>query len=149
MVPDADSQASIAAFVKQLGFDAGEGAPTFSHREEIHCTIIYSPSATPRQLVKNRNYVHATAYKADLLGHPGEKQFLVLRLIRTPELNNLFAKWRSLGCQPTFDDYLPHISITTDFGQFDPEVLVQQVSEALMKSPLHIRFGGEQIEDIT
>ncbi len=116
--------------------------------DELHCTIMFSPREIPASLVVFSGGTATYAVNVALFSQ--DESTLVLELIPTPRLVNLFNKWKSVGAEGTWPDYRPHITI----GKFpggssaDGKKKVCDLLNSLLQGhPLRVEFTDEYIEN--
>lgn len=103
VTPDADSKALLSAVAHMLGVETDP--------DKLHCTVMYSEVAPKKGIGCNRQRVRkATVSQITHWDGHDNKGYLVA-LLDSPELQEEHARLKTLGCQPTFDDYKPHITL--------------------------------------
>lgn len=79
-------------------------------------------------------------------GHKG--QGVLVLLLKSDGLQKLHTRFRRLGLTPTFDPYVPHMTLASDFN--DPE-LGKMMAASLTKSldNTALEFCGLRVEDVS
>lgn len=96
--------------------------------DKMHCTLIYSRTPTVIPQVQNQRLYKATIEKFDVFNTRDGKRCLVAKLnsvdlqVRHNELMT------DLEASYDFPNYLPHITLSYDIGDFDIEPLNQALS---------------------
>lgn len=139
-LPDKESALEIMRIMSDLCHVPGL---EFEDIEELHCTVMYSPDKVPSSLVVDITPKTTWIIDASIFGTA-----LVLRLFRTSQLSKRFNLLTSLGCDPTFPDYQPHITIAKITDPDGKEAIVEALGALLQLSPVPITLGGEIIEDV-
>lgn len=143
-VPDIASCKVIEDLIKGIDTTGLESFGT----DELHCTIMYSPDHLPSTVLLSRDSIPALVIGADILGPPGKEDTVVIKLL-SGRLDYLHHKWRMLGCKPTYDSYIPHISlfmVTSEKSM--PSDVVSELNKRIKSSQPSITLLRERIEDI-
>lgn len=142
--------------LNQMLFDHGFNP---YHLNELHCTLIYSPdvSANYDQYYEIQRYLSTIG--GDVLVQPVDvvvwnnsgKIYVVALLELHPTLieANQFLR-NGIGLVPTFDDYIPHVTIaTTDEGNEAAAVdLAEAIKSIILSKPFNFKsFSIENISD--
>lgn len=142
--------------LNQMLFDHGFNP---YHLNELHCTLIYSPdvSANYDQYYEIQRYLSTIG--GDVLVQPtdvvvwssGGKVYVVALLEIHPTLieANQFLR-NEIGLVPTFDDYIPHVTIaTTDEGNEAAAAdLAKAIKSIILSKPFNFKsFSIENISD--
>lgn len=115
------------------------GAP-FTQKDEIHCTVIYSPDNVPEHIPTPKGmpfFGHVVGF--DLFGP--DKDCLV-GLVQCQWLNDLHNEFVSAGAVPTYPEYRPHITL----AKVEPGTHAEFVGKSI--SPVPVEFVSMTIEDI-
>jgi 2'-5' RNA ligase len=115
------------------------GVP-FTQKDEIHCTVVYSPDAVPAHIPVPKNMpIHAKGVGFELFGP--DKDCVVL-LLESSALKALNAKFVKAGAIPTYAEYRPHITIAkVDAGS-------GKKYPSMKFTPIDIELVSMTIEDI-
>lgn len=116
---------------------AGLGVPNLVDPEEYHCTVVYSKQGCPDIADEEFNLpCKALPIGYKILGE--DKKVLVLELYcpNAVNLHNFFMEKH--GATHDYDEYIPHVTIATDF---DSEVPVDLPD-------MELTFTGKTVEDL-
>jgi hypothetical protein len=112
----------------------------------LHCTIVYSRAARPDDLIGPIQ----SPVKAHLIGFehwPGHdgSGYLVAKL-ESSGLQAIHRYWISMGCEHSFPEYSPHITLKHPCSEFnyDADASIRAANE-LMRKPLMIRLLSDQL----
>ena len=122
---------------------------------DLHCTIMYSPKKVPNNLEDASWFLptdthEATASKFRWWEGHDKKGYLVLEL----ESEGLVAEHNRLqdsGCEPTFEEYIPHITIKKGLSFKDDaeeKGVLRYANLILRRNPLEITLTNQQVQDI-
>lgn len=132
MMLDPESINSIETLCKSCGLP-------FTQKDEIHCTVVYSPDAVPHSIPVHPNMpIHATIIGFDLFGP--EKDCLVA-LLDSPDLQDINKRFVENGAVPTYQEYRPHITLHKCENGECPCL-------PTTFNPLQVKFVSMTIEDI-
>lgn len=111
--------------------------------DELHVTIMYSPTKTPgHPSIPITGDLTAKVIGYDMFGP--EHDTLVLKL-ECPKLNELHDMYKTLGAEPTYSTYRPHMTI---FEKIELTDDVKQKVEQLIKDMPTITLHKIRFEDI-
>lgn len=118
-----------------------------------HTTVIYSKDNVDAESIYDKIGVDpsiqflAKPVKVEYWdGHKG--QGVLVLVMKSDGLTSLHARFRRLGLTPTFDPYVPHMTLASDFD--DPELgkeLAASLTESLDDTVLE--FCGLRVEDVS
>lgn len=117
---------------------------------DLHCTVMYSKVAvhpvSAARLVASGPTIYATRVVGLEFwdGHDNEG-YLVAKL-ECEALRCRHAAWRALGAVASFQDYTPHMTLSTGV-QYTPRQLCA-ANKALSCYSLPLAFTGEHVEDL-
>ena len=121
--------------------------------EEAHCTLMYSKNHHPNQLVaasaacQGAKQFHAVIDEIKQWpGHDGDG-YLVAAL-SSPCLNARHEHWKRTGAVHSFEDFVPHVTLASGYGQPIPTATIKEMNRLLSTSDIRLVFGGERYEDI-
>jgi hypothetical protein len=132
IIPSRESQEEILKFCVEQGFD------NLVDPDEYHCTIIYSRQECPDVAREDFDLpckALVTGFK--ILGD--EKKVLVLELYcpNAVRLHELFMEKH--GATHDYDEYIPHITIASDFtGELPLEI-----------PEFEVEFNGQKVEELS
>lgn len=139
--PTNESLEEILEYFPELKFTAEQVV-------DLHVTVMYSKMAIPADCSSKVEPLFTTTVFATGVeyweGHDKDG-YLVLKLTRDG-LERLHNKWKSCGAVPTFEDYVPHMTLRTPFEK--NEKLVDRLNERLSTNRLQIKLIQEQIQDL-
>lgn len=120
--------------------------------DDLHCTVMYCKENTPEreQAVQfSRETYTADAIKLDWWEGHDKQGYLVLQL-KSPELSQEHERLVKLGCEATFDDYKPHITICHPFkiDSKQVEYKIKIANMSLRKSPMSLVLVNQKLEDL-
>lgn len=127
-----------------------EGGVQFT--DDWHCTVIYSKTSLKKvnlPYVDKHNRYEATGHELVFWEGHDKEGYIVLKLHST-DLTKLHNLFRKTGLEPTFKDYLPHLTLVHPVP--DPEkfkVTIDHCNKMLKDNPLDLEFyyGGYTIMD--
>ena len=106
---------------------------------DFHVTIMFSKSL-PRSIKRNTSNITIRCFHFQIL-----KDNLVLSCY-SPLLINRHNKWVDLGCEYTFDEYQPHITIIENCYK---ELTQKQIDDLLqLQFSLDLQIGPEIISNL-
>jgi len=94
-----------------------------NHAIDFHTTITYSRKSLPISLGIIAQKHVAVSDKLEIFESENER-VLVLRLI-SPDLQKSFEHYIKLGATYDYDEYKPHITLSTDLGDWQLEAAYQ------------------------
>ena len=113
------------------------GVP-YTQKDEIHCTVMYSPDNVPKTIPVPKNMpMEGTGTRFERFGP--EKDHLVL-LLDSPELHELNRRIVAAGAVSTYPEYRPHVTV----ARLDDD----RDYSAIKFAPVKIEFVSITIEDI-
>lgn len=117
-------------------------------REEYHCTLMYSKVSVPHNPEMDRidKYI-AFCDRVDYLdGHDGK---YIVAYIGASRLKLRNQEFRSYGCKPTFDEYLPHVTLASEVTQ-TPELdeTIAELNRVLAQRPVTFTMVEKPAEDL-
>lgn len=139
-VPISSSSLDLLHLMSDLADVSGLELETI---DELHCTVMYSPDKVPSSLIVDRSFQTTWVIGASIFGTA-----LVLRLFCTSQMLKRFRVWTDLGCEYTWPDYQPHITIAKIVEPDGKENLVTELDAYLKAHPIPIVLGGETVEDV-
>lgn len=119
--------------------------------DDLHLTLMYSKQTPDAQRVKAliSNPVHS------VIGIPlrfrywdghDKKGYIVLEM-ESPDLAARHEQYKEAGCEHSFDDYTPHVTIRNNLSADLGNKFCAIANSRLHRLP-NIVFGGEQISDL-
>lgn len=119
----------------------------------LHCTVMYSHAAlqvAPAVAHQKRATDQFFAQASEFVywgGHDDEGYF-VLQL-DSPALRERHEFWRILGAKPTFEEYVPHMTLATgNVAKFYWRAQLNALNKVLKARPLELMFENETINDL-
>lgn len=112
---------------------------------DLHCTVMWS-SDTPNQTRTDPTAVHRARvdHFEHWYGHDGDGY--VVAVLDSPFLHRLHQKWVARGCQHTFPDYVPHMTLASKI-KATPELLARLDAATEIHKRMPISFINESIEN--
>lgn len=121
--------------------------------EELHCTIMYSPTGissdhrdndlSPIPLVCAARVVRFEFWP----GHDDDGYLVAV--LKSDMLQSIHNLWKLRGCIPTFPEYKPHVTVQTPFEEYRGfSHRLKLANAALEASPILLRLHKERVEDI-
>lgn len=116
--------------------------------EELHCTVMYSPENTVRQMPTVNKAINALVPSVQhWVGH-NDKVYVVAD-VQSMALVQLHSQFAKQGAKPTFAAYRPHITL----GKIDEvtpefEERIEALNWSLKDKPVHVAFMGCVAKDI-
>lgn len=100
---DSTGTSYVAGIAKALGLDIPA--------DKLHCTVMYSPEKCPKTAECDAAKTYsATVNKIDHWAGHDEKGYLTLQL-SSPGLAAEHARLKKLGCESTYEEYKPHVTL--------------------------------------
>jgi 2'-5' RNA ligase len=102
-----------------------EGIPEPTPEDKFHTTIAYSKdNSIPDYKVAGRmdNPIDAKIDSFDIFPSQDGRNCLIAKL-DCPECVNLHKKTRDMGASYDYDDYIPHVTLSYNAGDYSPEQL--------------------------
>jgi len=121
-------------------------------KEGQHCTVMYCNTKAPPEskvLPFSKETYKAEAVKVEWWAGHDDKGYLVLQL-ESDDLQKEHARLVAAGCEATFEDYKPHITLASpyDLDSDDKKYQVKLINLSLRRTPLTLWFNNQGIEDI-
>ena len=139
--PSNESLEDILEYFPEMNFTAKEVV-------DLHVTIMYSKTSIPVECAAKVEPKFSAAVFATSVdwweGH-NKEGYLVLKLTRD-SIEQLHNKWKACGAVPTFEDYVPHMTMKTPFAK--NQKLLDVLNERLSTKRLQINLIQEQIQDL-
>lgn len=111
-----------------FNFASFHGVKDVVHPDDMHCTIIYSPNGYHDKFGDTRlkmpiEVSHNNQPSTRILGKPGTEGALVTTYY-SHQLADRHRYWRDeKGCDTTFPDFLPHVTLSYNAMDQDPTVI--------------------------
>jgi len=121
--------------------------------KELHCTVIYSEKhVSDLDAVRSysRKIYEATADQIKWWEGHDKAGYLVLGLT-SQQLSDEHIRLKKLGCEPTFDEYSPHITLMTPIRFESLEQLKYNIrlgNLTLRRNPLELQFDSQNVDDL-
>lgn len=118
----------------------------------LHCTIMYSRKAIGVDDALNFEHKDFRALPQKITWWEGHDKvgYLVL-LLQSVEMEHEHYRLRRLGCEPTFDDYQPHVTLVTPFAKTLAKSLqynIGVVNNYIRRNGDYLMFGNQTVEDL-
>lgn len=117
-------------------------------KDEFHCTIMWSDTAIELtdDLKRNDKYI-AFCDRVDYL--EGHDDLYVVAYISANRLNQRWQEFKDAGCTPTFDSYLPHVTLGSEIVRSAAlDENIAEVNRLLAKSPITFTLSEVDAEDL-
>lgn len=131
---DDDSKIVLKQFLERIGIIKNNTG------FEYHCTIMFSKDKFPSFTRVNQEKVEISLGDFDLFG-----DYLVIR-VESDELRKDFQKWIDLGCNYSYDDYKPHISILKDYKTVLTKKQLKEIMSSSFSGKLYL---GQEFTDLS
>lgn len=132
--PDVDAIDVLRKIIRQYG------VPNPIPNEGMHCTLIYSRTPTVIPQVQNLRIYKGTLEKFTVFNSRDGKRCLVAKIDSIDLLARHNELMTELDASYDFPEYLPHVTLSYDIGEFDESIL----NEVLIKTPIY--FTDEYYE---
>jgi hypothetical protein len=121
----------------------------FDLPDDVHCTVMYSTkSIDPTDSTKYSKPVYqAYADHFEFWDGHDKSGYLVLKLVST-DLQNEHQRLKKLGCNPTFENYSPHITIKTPIEKSMAKPLVDIGNNDLDDLGIKLSFTNQTIDTL-
>jgi hypothetical protein len=143
--PTENSVKKIIELAKAAGFEDLE--------PDLHCTVMYSPTAAiPEDVATEYSQPFYNAIPLEFKWWEGHDKdgYLVLAL-KSPLLAKEHQRLKEAGCVPTFDDYIPHITLKNKFyfeSEDDQKSKLRYANLILRRSVVGLTLTKQKVEDI-
>lgn len=153
VVPTKSSVYRLISFLENSGENLLQREYLNDLYSMCHVTIMYSKEKAPEK-ASVRPFQHYQ-YNTPLIGTVTEFEecdghnnegYLVAKL-DSPDLSKLHEKWKLLGCEHSFKDYEPHITIISPY--IVNMVDVVKLNQRLKLFPMSLEFVNERAVPVT
>jgi 2'-5' RNA ligase len=121
--------------------------------DDLHCTLMYSrekapePAKANKLLLQSANYA-ALPYELEYWDGHDSAGYIVLKM-KSDTLADRHEAWKSAGCEHSFPDYVPHITVAKDLQkESNVTEAIAKINGLLANYDRPIIFGDEKISDI-
>lgn len=141
--PDTDTVSWLSDLCNRLGFtDVKPG--------KFHCTIMYSPDKTPAPNDVELDGLDYPAVAREVTYWDGHDDLchVILKLVST-KLHGEHQRLKQMGCVPTYDEYVPHITLQSDVDMTpELELQIAKVNAELKRNAQRMILNRQIVGDI-